>query len=115
MTMAAAETPSAAAFDQVRALADDAERLAADARTAGRQVEDFLQRQVATRPYQTLLIAAGAGYVLGGGLASSLTREVVRLVLRTAGPSLLTAVLFRESPPGTKARSGSGGDGNDLG
>jgi hypothetical protein len=115
MTMAAAETPSAPGFDQVRAVADDAERLAADARTAGRQVEDFLQRQMATRPYQTLLTAAGAGYVLGGGLASSLTREVVRLVLRTAGPSLLAAVLSQESTPETKARSGSGADGNDVG
>jgi len=48
---------------------------------------------VQENPYRTLLIAAGAGYVLGGGLTSSLTREGVRLALRSFGPSMLVAAL----------------------
>jgi len=34
------------------------------------------------RPYQTLLIAAGIGYVLGGGLFSGLTGTLLRTTLR---------------------------------
>jgi hypothetical protein len=98
MTMAAGETPGSQAFDQVRVLADDAERLAADARAARHQVEDFLTQQMRTRPYRTLLVAVGAGYVLGGGLASRLTRQLVRMAIRTAAPSLLS-LLVRDSAP----------------
>jgi hypothetical protein len=33
-------------------------------------------------PYQTLLIAAGVGYILGGGLFTRLTANVVRMGMR---------------------------------
>jgi hypothetical protein len=92
----AAETGGSGAqtLGQVRTLASDAQDLASDARSTLQQIEALLREQVQERPYRTLLIAAGAGYVLGGGLASSLTREALRLALRTIGPSMLAAALL---------------------
>jgi hypothetical protein len=92
-------TSAAQALGQVRALASDAGDLAANVRSTVGQLEALLQEQVNNRPYQTVLMALGAGYILGGGLASSLTREVLRLAMRSMGPSLLAATLFQGSPP----------------
>jgi len=41
-----------------------------------------LPRRMKTNPYATLAIAVGAGYVLGGGLFSSLTRRVFGVGLK---------------------------------
>lgn len=40
--------------------------------------------QVREHPYRTLLIATGVGYVLGGGLFTRLTANVLRAGLRVA-------------------------------
>jgi hypothetical protein len=103
----AAETGGTGAqtLGQMRTLASDAQDLAAGARSTLQQIEALLKEQVQERPYRTLLIAAGAGYVLGGGLASSLTRQAIRLALRTIGPSMLAAAL---SPDGVAAVNASG-------
>lgn len=47
-------------------------------------VEQVLVRQLEERPYETLLVAAGLGYVLGGGLFTPLTARVVVVGLRAA-------------------------------
>jgi hypothetical protein len=47
-------------------------------------LERELVERVRTQPYQTLLVAVGVGYVLGGGLFSSLTAHVVVTGLRAA-------------------------------
>ncbi|MDP2307941.1 MAG: hypothetical protein Q8P18_18085 [Pseudomonadota bacterium] len=44
-----------------------------------------LQGRVSRNPYQTLLIAAGVGYILGGGLFSRLTVNVLRMGVKVAG------------------------------
>lgn len=41
------------------------------------------------KPYQTLLIAAGIGFVLGGGLFTSLTGTLLRTGLRVAALPIL--------------------------
>jgi len=38
--------------------------------------------RMSRNPYQTLLIAAGVGYILGGGLFTRLTANVVRMGMR---------------------------------
>jgi hypothetical protein len=43
-----------------------------------------LRREVEEHPYRTVLVAAGVGYVLGGGLFSPLTRQMLRLGVRLA-------------------------------
>ena len=61
--------------------------------------------QVRKHPYQALLVAAGVGYILGGGLVSRLTLSVVRTGLR------MGALPFDESDdsraPLTRAPPGS--------
>jgi hypothetical protein len=101
---------------EFRHLAGEASRLAGEAQSAAQQLERFLVEQMRTRPYRTLLIAAGAGYVLGGGLASSLTRELARTGLRSIGPSLLTSLFLSPTdavdddttPSGTAKRTREG-------
>jgi hypothetical protein len=41
-------------------------------------------RQLEEHPYRTLAVAAGVGYVLGGGLFTSLTASLVRVGVRAA-------------------------------
>lgn len=41
--------------------------------------------RIIRHPYQSLLIAAGVGYILGGGLFSRLTVNVLRLGVRVGG------------------------------
>src|SRR5258707_15848670 len=48
-----------------------------------------LRSRVERHPYGTLLAAAAVGYVLGGGLFTSLTGNLVRLGLRLAAVPLI--------------------------
>lgn len=52
-----------------------------------------LSARVRERPYQSLLIAAGVGYVLGGGLFTRLTYNTVRIGLRVGAPLLQRQIL----------------------
>jgi len=54
-------------------------------------VERSVRRQLEERPYATLSVAAGVGYVLGGGLASRLTSAALSIATRLA-----TAVIAQE-------------------
>jgi hypothetical protein len=60
--------------------------IAGDLGEAARELyERFdLRREVDEHPYRTVLVAAGVGYVLGGGLFSPLTRHLLRLGFRVA-------------------------------
>jgi ElaB/YqjD/DUF883 family membrane-anchored ribosome-binding protein len=69
---------------ETRALSKAIQRAAEDLQSAARE-------QCTTRPYATLVAAAGVGYVLGGGLASRLTK----LIVDTA-TTLTMAVVARE-------------------
>lgn len=75
-----------------RRLHHDGVTLAAEIQDAGAGIEQYLTAQVTRRPYATLGIAAGVGYVLGGGPRSRLTAVVVTGVTRLA-----TLVLANEA------------------
>ena len=77
--------------DHGREIHDDALALAAAAQSATEGVQRYLTEQVEERPYRTLGMAAGIGYVLGGGLSSRLTA-----VLFAAATRLATALAARE-------------------
>ena len=58
-----------------------------------RRLNNVLHRQTEKNPYMALGVAAGIGFVVGGGLASPLGQLIVRSSLRTLGPPLVQAVL----------------------
>lgn len=91
-----------------RQIQHDAEALAGAVEEATAGVQRYLTAQVEQRPLTTLGVAAGVGYVLGGGLSARLT-----VVLLGAATRLATAVVAREignrvlqsgaASPGTKS------------
>ncbi len=56
------------------------------------------KRELAERPFRTLSLALGAGYLLGGGLFSRLTWRAASLALRFGLPSLLSLIEDGEEP-----------------
>jgi hypothetical protein len=77
--------------DHGRQIQHDAEALAATVRDATDGVQRYLTAQVEQRPFGTLGVAAGVGYVLGGGLSSRLT-----VVLLGAATRVAMALVARE-------------------
>ncbi len=51
-----------------------------------------------SNPYQTMLIAAGVGYLLGGGLFSSLTVRLLRTGIRMAAMPMVRNELMNLAP-----------------
>jgi ElaB/YqjD/DUF883 family membrane-anchored ribosome-binding protein len=56
-------------------------------------VDGAVQQQVQGNPYATLGVAAGVGFVLGGGLASPMGQMLLRVSVRAFGPPLVNALL----------------------
>lgn len=56
-------------------------------------------------PYQTLLIAAGVGYILGGGLFTRLTLNVLRVGVRMGGLPIVQRQLLGVAEATLCARS----------
>src|SRR3990172_9260235 len=77
--------------DHGRQIQKDAVALAETVRDAADGVQRYLTAQVEQRPFSTLGVAAGVGYVLGGGLSSRLTVVLLGAVTRVA-----TALAARE-------------------
>ena len=77
--------------DHARQIHHEAEALAAAVRDATDDVQRYLTAQVERRPFTTLGMAAGVGFVLGGGLSARLT-----VVLLGTATRLATAVAARE-------------------
>jgi len=74
-----------------RQIQHDAEALAAHVRDATSGIQDYLTTQVEQRPLSTLGVAAGLGFMLGGGLSARLT-----VFLFGAATRLGAAVIARE-------------------
>ena len=79
------------AGDHARQIRHDATTLAEEVRRTAASLEVFLGDRMRRRPYTTLSVAAGVGYVLGGGLATRFT-----VVLLGVATRLATAVAMRE-------------------
>lgn len=69
---------------QSRELGDDMKDLANEIAEAAREIKSKVDFSNAIRehPFRTVLIAAGAGYVLGGGLFTPLTGHLMRFGTR---------------------------------
>ena len=83
--------------ERVRTLSHDAKDLAAEVQEAAGEVTKVVQSEVQAHPYRTLLGAAFVGYVLGGGLASPLTGQLVRVGMRLLVIPMVRTQLFGEA------------------
>jgi len=79
------------AGDHARQIRHDATTLAEEVRRTAASLEVFLGDRMRRRPYTTLSVAAGVGYVLGGGLATRFTIVMLGVATRVA-----TALAIRE-------------------
>ena len=89
-------TPSAhELYEQGERVRDEVVALAAAVRQATRGGQALIRQRLEAQPYATLAIAAGVGYVLGGGVPGLLLRGVVgfggRLALEQAFARLVTS------------------------
>jgi hypothetical protein len=71
---------------RVEQIGQDAQQLWTDAQGAVHQITETLdlRGRVERNPYGMMLAAMGVGYVLGGGLFTSLTARILRFGLRVA-------------------------------
>jgi len=82
------------------ALADSVHDAAAD-------FETYVGEEMERHPYRTLALAAGAGWLLGGGLATRLTRLMIqtgmRLAVGVVAQQLVARLAAGNPPPGARA------------
>ena len=84
--------------DHGRQIHHDAHALAAAVQEAAHDLERYLSEQVEERPYAALGVAAGVGYVLGGGLRSRLTTVLLGAATRLAMALAARELAARLSP-----------------
>jgi hypothetical protein len=98
------ETQTASVPQYTRRVRHDAELLAQSVQEAAGQVEKSIAESLRERPWTTLAVAAGAGFVVGGGLATRMTR-----VMLAMGGRLAFAMVMQElgARVGLKAPSAS--------
>jgi hypothetical protein len=77
--------------DHARQIRKDATTLATEVRDTSADLEQYLNEQLKQHPYATLGVAAGLGYILGGGLRSKMT-----MVLLGLGTRLATTMVTQE-------------------
>ena len=56
-------------------------------------LDTALTRRMEDNPYATLAVAAGVGFVLGGGMRSPIGQLLLRLSVKTFAPPLVNAAL----------------------
>jgi DUF883 C-terminal glycine zipper region len=84
--------------DHGRQIHDDVHALADAVQDAADDLDRYLTEQVEERPYTTLGVAAGVGFVLGGGLRSRLTAVLLGTVTRLAMALAARELAARLSP-----------------
>lgn len=91
----AAHPPSARDLvEQGERIGQDLASLASTARHAAEGWEEVLRERIEQRPYAALAIAASVGYVLGGGLPTS----VFRIAMALAGRALIDSLVSQITP-----------------
>ncbi len=81
-----------------RQIYDDVHALAMAVQDATDDLEGYLTEQVEQRPYTTLGVAAGVGFVLGGGLRPRLTAMLFGTAMRLAMALAARELAARWSP-----------------
>jgi ElaB/YqjD/DUF883 family membrane-anchored ribosome-binding protein len=70
-------------------------------RDLSRDAEDLAREWLDVNPYASLAVAAGLGYVLGGGLPHVVIRRAFGIGSRMAVDMMLARVLTRDAPGDT--------------
>ncbi len=96
----AARPPSARELvEQGERIGQELVSLASTARHAAEGWEEVLRERIEERPYAALAIAATVGYVLGGGLPTS----VLRIAIALSGRALIDSLVSQITPtPGRR-------------
>ena len=81
----------------------DVHALAAAMQDAADDLERYLTEQVEQRPYTTLGVAAGVGFVLGGGLRARLTAVLFGAATRLAVALAARELAARLSPAASES------------
>ncbi|MCB9729760.1 MAG: hypothetical protein H6744_05650 [Deltaproteobacteria bacterium] len=95
------------AFDELsratRVVAGDAQRLQGSVEHLASDVTSQVREAVTARPYASIGVAAGIGFVLAGGLSTSLARTAFRIGTRIALTRALASVVASqpEAPSAT--------------
>jgi hypothetical protein len=79
-------------------LREDVIALAGSVRRAARGWQTVLRQQLERQPYATLAVAAGVGYVLGGGVPTLLIRSLVGFGGRVALEQAIARLAASSSP-----------------
>ncbi|MHB1845103.1 MAG: hypothetical protein ACYCWW_09750 [Deltaproteobacteria bacterium] len=98
-----AETFTSDPIGQLKGITGDAKDLAVEVQEAAGQFTEFVRAEVQEHPYRTLGAAALTGYVLGGGLASPLTTQLMRVGFRLLLIPLLQAQFQQHGPTSAKS------------
>jgi len=84
--------------DHARQIKHDATTLASELQRTTTDLENYLTDRVRRRPYATLSMAAGVGYVLGGGLATRMTAVMLGVATRLATALVVKELVERYQP-----------------
>lgn len=107
------EDPVECLGHHARQLLDDAGSVVDDLHRAAEDGRRVVRRSLEERPYETLAVAAAAGFVLAGGLASRLTptlmRAAGRFALLSLGRGLAGPAADAGSAEGGAATTGASG------
>ena len=85
-------------IDQSERVREDVVALASAVRQAARGWRSLLRDRLDRRPYATLAVAAGVGYVLGGGMPTLLVRSLIGMGGRFAIEQAIARLALSESP-----------------
>ena len=78
-------------YEHGRQIRREAQVLTTTVEHAAEDISAFLRQQTTESPYRTLAAAAGVGFIIGGGLASRMTK-----VLLGVGGRVVMAMVVRE-------------------
>lgn len=84
---------------KTKQVSDDLGRARASTRAWFSAASDQAERLLAAKPYKVAAIAAGVGYVLGGGLASRITRAALLIGVQLVVRQLAAGALLGQMGP----------------
>jgi hypothetical protein len=92
---AAAQPSTGRLLERGRQAERDAHSFAANLEGLVSDAEELLRIRLETQPYATLAFAAGAGFVVGGGVTLSVLATLARLGTRMATAAILQTTVAR--------------------